>query len=167
MQNLAKTNQKALLRKLMRHVLRSEMREEEKLRQSTRVTSYLFKSHQRFVNAKHIALYLAMKQEEIDTIPLIEQLLKMKQSNEIQKSIYVPHVEMAGSSGMVFYELKSLEQYRNEMNTNNKYNLRQFNQTENMERADPSLFDLVIVPGLAFDRVEYSDLKQISRLGRG
>ncbi|CAF0997638.1 unnamed protein product [Brachionus calyciflorus] len=162
---------KSNLRKLMKVNLK-ELSVEEKLRQTESVINYLLNSCERFKQSKHVALYLAMKHEEIDTIPLIENLLANESRN---KKIYVPHIEFNPNknddktqSDMVFYELKNLKQYQNEMNTNNKYNIRQFNDVSSLEKADESLFDLVIVPGLAFsiDKNENA-LRRITRMGRG
>lgn len=164
MQQASLIAQKSHFRKLLKEVLR-QIGAEEKQRQSKVVTDYLMNKCERFKNAKHVAVYLAMKQEEIDTIPLVEQFLQQK-SNQDQH-LYVPYVDMRPSGGdMVFYELKTFEQYTNEMNTNNKYQLKQFNDPTRLRIADESLFDLVIVPGLAFDHTPDSQ-RSISRLGRG
>ncbi len=142
---------------------------EEKERQSSVVTRYLLHRSSAFAHAKHVALYLAMQHEEIDTIPLIESLLSGRE--RFNKHVYVPHVPMStktndsSSNQMVFYELKSIDQYHTEMNDTNKFKLRQFNSVENLPVVDPGIFDLVIVPGLAFDRAASG--KKVSRLGRG
>lgn len=68
---------KANLRKLMKNVLK-QINIDEKQRQSNIVVNYLLNNSEKFANAKHIALYLAMKDQEIDTIPLIETLLKQQ-----------------------------------------------------------------------------------------
>jgi 5,10-methenyltetrahydrofolate synthetase len=163
--NLSLANQKATLRKLMKETLK-QLSVEEKERQSSVLTRHFLHTSEAFRNAKHIALYLAMRHEEIDTIPLIESLLENK--DHYQKHVYVPHVPMSSQTDssrpqMVFYELKSIDQYHNEMNDNNKFKLRQFNRVEHLSQADPNRFDLAIVPGLAFDTAG----KRISRLGRG
>lgn len=165
---------KANLRKLMKDVLKN-ISADEKQRQTSIVTDYLLNHDEKFKNAKHIAVYLAMKSEEVDTIPLIETLL----TQHTNKSIYVPHVEMDKKNlentrpEMVFFRLENIEQYNNEMNDNNKFKLRQFNNPSRMVKADESLFDLIIVPGLAFDVFKHDSLSEghkdkfISRLGRG
>jgi 5-formyltetrahydrofolate cyclo-ligase len=156
---------------------------EEKERQSSLVTRHLLNTNERFKNATHIALYLAMRHEEIDTIPLIETLLRNK--DVWRKRVYVPHVPMSSKaaeatspSDMVFYELKSIEQYKNEMSDDNKFKLRQFTSVDRLSPADPSTFELIIVPGLAFDtasptvggdgdNVGKRSERRVSRLGRG
>jgi 5-formyltetrahydrofolate cyclo-ligase len=161
-------NQKSILRKLMKETLK-QLSVDEKARQSNILIDYLINKCERFKKSKHIALYLAMIHEEVNTIPLIEHLLSNKEKNE-QQHIYVPHVPWKSTNDdqMVFYELKSMKQYREEMNENNRFKLRQFNNVEIMEKADETLFDLIIVPGLAFDSCELTDQNQIiSRLGRG
>lgn len=78
-------------------------------------------------------------------------------------------------SEMVFYELKSIKQYNNEMNDDNKYKIKQFNDLSKLTKADESLFDLVIVPGLVFSSENENlfnlnqnvDMRSIERLGRG
>ena len=160
-------NQKSVLRKFMKDCLR-KLSPEVKEHQSRIVIDYLLNKCERFKKAKHIALYLAMKYEEVDTIPLIEKLLETKEN---QTHIYVPYVQMKDTtnSQMKFYELTSIQQYRNELNDNNKFKLMQFNSVENLPIADQSLFDLIIVPGLAFDLAKTDDEKsrKFSRLGRG
>lgn len=157
---------KANLRKLMKSVLK-RLSNDEKQRQTDIVLGYL-ENCDRFKNSRNIALYLAMKQEEIDTNQLIEKILKTENRN---KKIYVPHIEFSPSnsqtSDMVFYELKDFDQYNSEMNTDNKYNIRQFNNVSHLEKADETVFDLVIVPGLAFSIDKDASKKNITRLGRG
>lgn len=139
-------SKKATLRKVMRDVLK-QITSDEKQRQSNAVVDHLLNKSQKFANSTHIAVYLAMKHEEIDTIPLIERVLGKL---DRRQRIYVPHIEPKAAD-MVFYELKSLEQYHNDMNTNNKFHIKQFNDVSKLEVAAESIFDLIIVPGLAFD----------------
>lgn len=168
--------QKSQLRKIMKDVIKN-ISSEEKQRQSNAIINYLLNDCDAFAKSKHICFYLAMKHEEIDTIPLIEKILMSKdKENRTQidfklseKHIYVPHVEMAkktekNKSEMCFFELKDMNQYRTEMNDNNKYKILQFNQPNKMMKCDEKLFDLIIVPGLAF---ELNEKNTISRLGRG
>ena len=157
---------KSSLRKLMKSTLKN-LSVDEKQRQTDIVLGYL-ENCDRFKNSKNVAFYLAMKQEEIDTNQLIEKILKNQNRN---KKIYVPHIEFLPSnlqsSDMVFYELKNLNQFNSEMNTDNKYNIRQFNDVSHLEKVDETIFDLVIVPGLAFSIDKDDSKKIITRLGRG
>lgn len=139
--------QKTALRKAMRDILR-HLTPDEKQRQSSLVVDCLLNKSEQFRRARHIALYLAMRHEEIDTIPLIERVLG-DATLRSQHRIYVPHIEP--KRDMVFYELESLEQYNNEMNTNNKFQIKQFNDVSKMTPAQETVFDLIVVPGLAFD----------------
>ena len=69
-----------------------------------------------------------------------------------QQHIYVPHIEAdAKRDEMCFFELKSMDQYNNEMNVANRFGLRQFNEPAKLSRVDVGLFDLVVVPGLVFE----------------
>jgi 5-formyltetrahydrofolate cyclo-ligase len=166
--------QKSQLRKIMKNVIKS-LTSEEKQRQSNAITNYLLNDCDIFAKSKHICLYLAMKHEEIDTIPLIERILISKDkenSNKIDfklrdKHIYIPHVEMSISKEndkMCFFELKDMNQFKTEMNDNNKYKILQFNEPDKMMKCDEKMFDLIIVPGLAF---ELNEKNSINRLGRG
>ena len=159
--------QKANLRKFMKEVLKN-LAPEDKQQQSQVITDHLLSRHQRFKEAQHIALYVSMKHEEVDTIPLIETVLGNPQKYA-NKHLYVPHIEVNKKSTnipeMCFFELKSLEDYHTNMNDNNKFKLKQFNNPELMEKANVELFDLIIVPGLAFDNG--NQIGKISRLGRG
>ena len=163
-------NQKSNLRKMMKQVLKN-ISSEEKSRQSLVMVDHLLNKNSKFANSKHVALYLAMKQEELDTLSLIEAVFSNKEKF-VDKHIYVPHVEMCkekteNTGEMVFFELKNLEEYLNDLNDDNKYKIKQFSHPETRTKASIDLFDLVIVPGLAFDHVESNNSKKISRLGRG
>ena len=153
------------MRKLMKNIL-NNISEENKANQSKVVSDYLLTKNLKFRSAKHVCMYLAMKHEELDTIPLIETILK-NPADYRNKHIYIPHVEK--DSEMCFFELKNIEQYLNEMNENNKFKLRQFNNPQLLTKADPQLFDLILVPGLAFGWTSnvHNQPKNISRLGRG
>jgi len=165
--------QKSALRTAMKEILKN-LSEQEKQRQSNILVDYLLNKCDKFAQSKHIALYIAMKDQEIDTIPLIESILTTNEKllMENRKHIYVPHVDMSAKlekPEMVFYELKDLNQYRNQMNENNKFKLRQFNNIESLTKADETFFDLVVVPGLAFDLdcATNDTSRMVSRLGRG
>lgn len=154
---------KSNLRKLIKSTLK-QISVEEKQHQTDVVLKYLENS-ERFKNSKNVALYLAMKHEEIDTNQLIVKILKDENRS---KRIYVPHIEFSGeNSDMVFYELQSFNQYEAEMNTDNKYNIRQFNDVSKLIKVDESIFDLVIVPGLAFSIENSESPRKITRMGRG
>jgi 5-formyltetrahydrofolate cyclo-ligase len=154
--------QKSSLRKLLKQALK-QLTPEEKAHQSRTVTEYLLKKCEKFQAANHLAVYLAMEEEEINTIPLVEHFLASKSDS---RHLYVPFVDMSNSAEqpMQFYELESLEQFKNEMNTNNKYRIRQFNDLTKVKLGNARLFDLILVPGLGFGQT--TD-KRISRLGRG
>lgn len=148
MQSTTILAQKTALRKAMREVLK-QLSIEEKKRQSSLVVDYLLNKCEPFRRSRHIAVYLAMRHEEIDTIPLIERILGDPALRERHR-IYAPHIEPK-SDLMNFYELKSLDQYENEMNTNNKFQIKQFNDVSKLTPARENIFDLIITPGLAFD----------------
>ena len=157
--------QKTLMRKLMKNIL-NNISEENKAYQSKVVCDYLLNKDIKFRTASHVCMYLAMKHEELDTIPLIETILK-NPADYGDKHIYIPHVER--NSDMCFFELKNIEQYLTEMNEDNKFKLRQFNNPQLLTKADPQLFDLILVPGLAFgwDSNVVRPNNKICRLGRG
>ena len=155
--------QKISLRKVMKEILKS-ISVENKSQQSHAVVNYLLNSHLKFKTATHVAVYLAMRHEEIDTHILIEKLLSIEEIASKRKHIYAPHFEMKLKE-MQFYEIKSLDQYRNEMNADNKFGIKQFNDPKSLRPADPSQFDFVLVPGLASDY--NADRSRILRLGRG
>jgi 5-formyltetrahydrofolate cyclo-ligase len=161
--------QKSNLRKIIKELIKN-IPNDEKCRQSDIVVSHLLRDHPRFAAANNIAIYVAMKNEEIDTIPLIEAILKNTDKLN-QKKIYLPHIQMVKSESqeMEFYELESYQQYINEMNDDNKFKLKQFNNVEKLKKCDPSCFDLIICPGLLFEFCQIDDTatRRIARLGRG
>ena len=160
---------KTHLRKLMKDTIKS-LSVEEKARQTKIITDHLLHENKRFLKAKNIGLFLSMKHEELDTHKLIENIL----TEHRNKHVYVPYVEMNSKSAndtrseMVFFELENLDMYNKDMNENNKFRLRQFNNITNMVPVSESLFDLILVPGLAFDFYDNKvNEKCVSRLGRG
>ena len=154
---------KIQLRKLIKETIKA-ISIEEKARQTNIVIDHLLNENKRFFKAKYVALFLSMKHEELDTQRLIENIL----SEHRNKRIYVPYVDMnAKANEMVFFELESLDKYNNEMNEDNKYNLRQFNDVNERIPINENLLDLILVPGLAFDICDEIQEKRVSRLGRG
>lgn len=154
---------KTQLRKVMKQLLRN-IPTEAKQHQSVKLCHHLLTKHVKFRDAKHIAIYLAMKHEELDLSSLIETILT--EPEYAKKKIYIPHVEPdLANNEMCFYELKSLTQYKTEMNKDNKFKLPQFNEPQAQVKVDMNLFDLVVLPGLAFDQIDRQI--GINRLGRG
>ena len=154
---------KQQLRKLMKETIKC-ISVEEKARQTKIVIGHLLSENKHFSKARNIGLFLSMKNEEIDTQKLIENIL----TEHRNKQIYVPYVEISKKENeMVFFELDSLSTYKNEMNENNKFSLRQFNDVKNRIPVNESLLDLILVPGLAFDVYNKLSEKSVSRLGRG
>ena len=155
---------KIQLRKLMKDTIKA-ISSDEKNRQTKIVIDHLINENKIFAHSQHIGLFLSMKNEELETKSMIEAVLRSENKN---KHIYVPFVEFGTkASEMVFYELENFEKYSNEMNENNKFSLRQFNSVKEMVPINEKMFDLIIVPGLAFDIYETNNTKFISRLGRG
>lgn len=154
--------QKQELRKLVRNVLK-KLDSTEKERQSSQIVSYLLEKSTLFKHSKHIGIYVSQNEQEIDTSSIIRNILI---NYKTKKSIYVPHVDFTSSTNeMKFYEIKNLEQYENEMTSENRYKLKQFKDNcRNLIEINPSILDLVLVPGLAFT---FENSNKVSRLGRG
>jgi 5-formyltetrahydrofolate cyclo-ligase len=153
--------QKQELRKVMKHVLKV-LTPFEKERQSRIVETYLFLRCHHFKNAKHIGIYISQNEQEIDTNSIIINIL-----SKTSKSIYVPHVDFKYNSTcnqMKFYQIKTLDIFENDMTCENRYKLKQFKHIENQIEVNPSILDLILVPGLAFS---IEDENGFSRLGRG
>ena len=93
---------------------------------------------------QHIGLFTSLD-HEIDTIPLIESLLKDG------KDIYLPKVE---GSIIEFYKVDSLDELEI---SKDKYQIR---EPRKSEKIDPSILEIIICPGVAFS-------KNGDRLGHG
>ena len=153
--------QKQELRRIVSNVLK-RIEPGEKARQSRVIENYLFTKSQNFKNAKHIGVYISQNSQEIDTISIIRNiLLDFKAS----KSIYIPHVNFKSiENEMKFYQVKTIEQFENEMASENKYKLKQFKNIDNLVEVNSNTLDLILVPAIAFS-IEKSN--RYSRLGRG
>ena len=151
---------KSDLRKLIKGILKS-IPVELKARQSKTMSDFLLNHSPIVKSAKHIALYLPMKGQELDITALLEGLLSQN-----DKRVYVPHVLGPYREDMCFFELKSLDEYRQDMNVDNKFGLRQFNEPDMKIKVDSGVFDLVLVPGLVFE-IDSDSGKGVRRLGRG
>jgi len=134
---------------------------EVKTRQSKTISEFLLNKSSRVKTAEHIALFLPMKSQELDITEFIEGLLKKQ-----DKRIYVPHVLGPNREDMCFFELKNYDEYRHDMNEDNRFGLRQFKKPLSKIKIDSGLLDLVIVPGLMFE-IDKESGKGVRRLGRG
>ena len=85
---------------------------------------------------QNIALFASLEME-IDTFPLIEELLKEG------KNIYLPKTR---GKEMDFYLIHSLDEL---VESKDKYKVK---EPSKGKPADPSIFDIIICPGVAFDR---------------
>ena len=108
--------------------------------------SFIMKSEMVELLSKYqnIALFASLE-TEIDTFPLIEELLKNG------KNIYLPKTN---GKEMDFYLIHSLDEL---VESKDKYKVK---EPSVGNPVDPSIFDIIICPGVAFD-------KNNNRLGHG
>lgn len=92
----------------------------------------------------HIGLFVSLD-NEIDTVPLIDALLKE------EKNVYLPKVE---GDIINFYQIRSLTELEE---SNDKYKLR---QPVGSDPINPDMMEVIICPGVGFD-------KDNNRLGHG
>ncbi|MBO4286039.1 MAG: 5-formyltetrahydrofolate cyclo-ligase [Bacilli bacterium] len=85
---------------------------------------------------QNIALFASLE-TEIDTFPLIEELLKEG------KNIYLPKTR---GKEMDFYLIHSLDEL---VESKDKYKVK---EPSKGNPVDPAIFDIIICPGVAFDR---------------
>mmetsp|Transcript_12101 Transcript_12101/g.33315 ORF Transcript_12101/g.33315 Transcript_12101/m.33315 type:complete len:230 (-) Transcript_12101:914-1603(-) len=151
-------DQKKVLRKQVRSKVR-EMTDEQVVEQSHKVWSRLFQSPQ-YQSAKTVGLFLSMPQNEIKTDEALKDALKNG------KDIYVPQV---GSN----FEKSDMDLLKVVVDAKedgdaifhaawprNKWGIPEPPEEMPKELAQPGDIDLLIVPGLAFDR-------NGNRLGQG
>ncbi len=153
--------QKAQLRTLLRQLIK-DLTPENKHIQSQKVTSHLLNDNARFKAAKHIGIFLT-KQNDVNTIPLIEAIIE-NPAIFADKHLYAPHIQLNAkndkSPEIEFFQLKNLFSYHDPLMNRDKLVIR-----ESLVKVDPSVFDLMLVPGLGFD--SNSTTGRISRIGRG
>ncbi|KAL6062205.1 5-formyltetrahydrofolate cyclo-ligase [Balamuthia mandrillaris] len=111
-----------------------------------------------FARSKHVALYISMPEEEVDTIPLLRHLL-----SEGQKVCYVPHIFKDSSVDEIrMLKVESEKDFASFVA--NKWGILEppvhTLQTRTDTLKEGGDLDLIIVPGLAFDT-------NGRRLGRG
>ncbi|XP_036951808.1 5,10-methenyltetrahydrofolate synthetase (5-formyltetrahydrofolate cyclo-ligase) [Acanthopagrus latus] len=139
----------ALRREIKRRV--SALSVEEKRRQSVLVSQKLFR-HPKYVSCKRIAVFLSMD-DEVRTEEIIKDVFKCG------KSCFIPRYE-SSSSHMDMLRLNSLQDMETLPLTS--WNIQQPAQddTSREEALASGGLDLILMPGLGFDRVG-------KRLGRG
>ena len=93
---------------------------------------------------QNIALFASLD-TEIDTFPLIKELLRLG------KNIYLPKTK---GKEMDFYLIHSLDEL---VESHDKYKVK---EPSKGNPVDPSIFDIIICPGVAFD-------KNNNRMGHG
>lgn len=138
------SEQKALLRKELRQK-RDALKPEERSRRSLAILKRL-QDHPQFLKAHTLLTYVAFG-SEVQTRPFLEEALRLK------KKVYAPHLE-AKENRMTIVELRNLE----ELNPGVHGILEPPSDSRRVGKAEE--LDLVIVPGLGFDR-------RGGRLGRG
>ena len=120
----------------------------EKLASITRKQEKSFKMKEELLpllkGYNHIALFASLT-DEIDTFPLIEELLKQ------DKIIYLPKAE---GNDLNFYQITRLEDLEI---SKDKYHIR---QPKGGNPVNPKDIEIIICPGVAFD-------KHHNRLGHG
>lgn len=108
---------------------------------STAIMEKLFSLNE-FKDAKNIMVYVSFN-NEADTIETIKELLKGKEENK--KSIIVPYVEKNNP----ILQLSELNDF-NDLETRNFGILEP--KEDKIKKFDANKLDLVIIPGIAFDK---------------
>lgn len=121
--------------------LRDQMSKEEHREKSARIKDLLF-SLDSFKEAKNIFLFISFG-SEIDTHPIIEDALKMG------KHIGVPVTDNKTKTMRV----SRIKDFNKDLEIGN-YNILE-PRKESYDFMDPNEIDLILVPGLAFDREGY------------
>ncbi len=143
MENVNK--KKEVIRKKVLLKLKSQ-KEEDRRQKSLAIRKKLF-NLTKFINAKKILLYVG-KSYEVDTVPIIKETLKKG------KRVFLPVTDIKGKR-LIISEISDLEK-DTEIGP---YGIYQPN-TKRKKDIDPQDLDLLILPGIAFD-------KRGNRLGHG
>ena len=157
----AAREQKKILRKKIRHLLRT-MSNEEIQTQSQKVWNRLYNLSE-YQNAKSIGLFLSMPSNEINTDSVVRQVMRDG------KQLFIPRVGLDFEKcDMDMIRVPDINVVQNDSMTSifhdnwprNKWNIPEPPNNENEHVAGPGDIDLLIVPGVAFD-------KNGGRLGQG
>lgn len=152
-------NAKSQLRKRISSILAS-LGEQEKRQQSEQVFKQII-AHPKYKQASRVSIYLSTN-NEIDTQPILRRALEVD-----KKRCYVPLVlkrsiqgadRIESATRMVMYELRSMAEY--EQLPLNHYGIKEPRGIEDHASRLASSLDLVLTPGVAFDRAG-------NRLGHG
>ncbi|XP_066504009.1 5,10-methenyltetrahydrofolate synthetase (5-formyltetrahydrofolate cyclo-ligase) isoform X2 [Hoplias malabaricus] len=139
----------ALRREIKKRV--AGLSEEEKVRQSQVVSQKLFE-HQQYKSSERVAVFLSMS-DEVHTEAIVQHMFNSG------KVCFIPKY-LTNSNRMDMLRLRSMEDLSSLPLT--QWNIRQpgDNDTEREEALDTGGLDLILMPGLGFD-------KSGNRLGRG
>ena len=131
----------------------SHLSAESIVKQSADIASTLF-TFNKFTGCKAVCIYLSMP-NEVSTYPIVEHCLREK------KRVFIPKVTGKRPADMVLYELTSFDEI--ERFPRSKWGIPEPDMSS-LDLTSPEryfdLIDLIIVPGVAFDR-------QCSRVGHG
>ncbi|GAA5949939.1 hypothetical protein JCM3765_007744 [Sporobolomyces pararoseus] len=124
--------------------------------ESQTIVDHLLRSSY-YISAKNISCYLSLPVGEVQT----DQIIRHALAND--KKVFVPYCPVADKTTMKMLRLKGVEHF--EGLKENRWGIRELNPSEiaDMEDAEDSNsggLDLILVPGLAFD-------KKRRRLGHG
>ncbi|RWS22113.1 5-formyltetrahydrofolate cyclo-ligase-like protein [Leptotrombidium deliense] len=122
------------------------MSDEQRIAQSKIVFEKILK-HDRFINSNRVSIFLSID-NEVNTIPILEAMFKMS------KTCFVPTYDKI----MKMVQLHSMQDYASLPVT--KWNIKQPNDDGRNEALETGGLDLLIVPGVAFN-------KRCQRLGHG
>jgi len=152
--------QKAQLRIVLKQLVKN-LTPENKNSQAEKITIHLLNDHAHFKKAKHIGIFLT-KQNEINTIPLIETILE-NPAMFGDKNLYIPRLQLNAKNEkypeIEFFLLKNLFTYHDPFMNREKLVVR-----ESLVKVDLNMLDLVLVPGLGFDL--NATTGRVARIGR-
>ena len=141
-------NKKEILRKKMKKILSSQ-KQSERRKKSTIIQKKLFKQKE-FLTSKRVMLYVSRGTDEVETVPIIRKALCMG------KKVFLP-VTLTKEKRIIPVCFKSFKQTVLKKGSYGVYEPIRSKSERPIRIKD---IDLVVAPGLAFDRKN-------NRLGRG
>lgn len=145
---------KKQLRKQIKSILKSIT--QDSLTQQSQLIHENLLSHSNFQNAKSVAVYMNMPDLEVQTIEVIKSCF------ELGKNVYLPRCNYTQIPGrkLNYMSMLKMPDFQSVLNLKPQGKYQLLEPTEGEDVMDTGDLDLIIVPGVSFDKTK-------NRMGHG